>query len=286
MSNVLINHRKINDGIVSTPGNNVGVWYTREASEKFSINGSFNGLETPYDWVLVKETDSKWVKSGIISFNTDRKSVVIQFTSPFVNEDYYVFFLSDNNTNLYWSSKKKNQFVVNGSFTIGSELSWLAIHKKIGQQTGLRTPGSLYTGQRILAVDKVQWNGSSFIPGDDPLNESTLPMPADATNSVAIPPLPATPFCGTYDAAVNLNGWYKNELIIKPTSLLDGISSNNTMDFDSIEDYSIILSSDTNINTYWSDKRADRVKINTSYPTQCIINYLIIKTGLNWWDEI
>lgn len=278
---VLVNSKKVNGGVVSSPGRNVSIWYTRQPSDQFNINGSFNGLETPYDWVLVKETDSKWIKSGVISFNSERKSAIVKFSSPFVNTDYYVFFLTNNNTNLFWSDKKMNQFTVNGGFGLGSEVSWLAIHKKIGQQTGIRTPKSIFVGERSLYNDVVQWDGTNFIAGDDPSNPPTLPLPADSTNSVAIPPPP-----GTYDSACNLNGWYKNELIIRPNKTMDGISNNNLMNFTASADYSVVLSSNVSINTYWSDKRADRVKIGTSYPIKCIINYLFIKTGLNWWDEI
>jgi hypothetical protein len=278
---VLINFKKVNGGVVSTPGRNVNVWYKREPADQFTINGSFNGLEMPYDWVLLKETDSRWIKAGIVTFNSERKSTVVKFVSPFVDENYYVFFLSNNNTSMYWSNKSKSQFVINGGFSLGSEVSWIAIHKKIGLQTGIRTPGSLYVGQRVLSVDTVQWNGAAFVPGDNPSNPPTLPLPADSTNSTAIPPPP-----GTYDSACNLNGWYKNELIIRPTLINDGISTSNLMKFAQSNSYSVILSSNTNINTYWIDKRADRVKVGTSYPVQCIINYLFIKTGLNWWDEI
>ena len=277
---VLVNQKKVNGGVVASPGRNVTVWYTRQPADKFTINGSFNGLEMPYDWVLIKETDSKWVKSGIVTFNSERKSTVIKFASSFVNEDYYIFFLTNSNTNLFWSNKKNNQITLNGGFALGSEVSWLAIHKKIGQQTGIRTPKSIYVGQRVIVNDYIKWDGANFVPGEDPSNPPTLPLPADSTGSAIVPPP------GTYDSSCNLNGWYKSELIIRPDKLIDGISTNNLMNFTNSSDYSTILSSNISINTYWLDKRADRVKIGTSYPIKCIINYLFIKTGLNWWDEI
>jgi hypothetical protein len=280
MGSKLINNKKINGGIVSSPGKNVTLWYKREANEQFSINGSFNGLETTCDWVLIKDIDSKWVKSGVMSFNSERKTATVKFSSPFVNDEYYIFILCNTNTSLYWANKKKDQFTIIGTMPIGSEVSWLAIHKKIGQQTGIRTPKSLYAGQRIISTNTMQWNGAAFEPGDNPLNEPILPLPADSTGSAI-----GTPFC-SYDSALNLNGWYKSELIIKPSTLLDGISANNYMNFTQSSDYSVIISSDFNINTYWINKRSDRVKIGTSYPTTCIIHYLFVKTGLNWWDEI
>jgi hypothetical protein len=64
---VLINQKKVNGGIISTAGRNVTLWYTRQQSDKFNINGSFNGLETPNDWVLIKSTDSNTI--GVVSVN-------------------------------------------------------------------------------------------------------------------------------------------------------------------------------------------------------------------------
>jgi len=277
---VLVNSKKVNGGVVATPGRNVSTWYTRLPSDQFNINGSFNGLETPYDWVLVKETDSKFIKSGVISFNTEKKSTIVKFASPFVNNEYYVFFLTNNSTNLLWSDKKTNQFTISGGFGLGSEVSWLAVHKKIGQQTGIRTPKSIFVGERTLYNDVFMWDGSNFVAGIETNTSSTLPLPSDSTGD-AIPPPP-----GTYDSSCNLNGWYNNELIIRPNKVMDGISNNNLMNFTNSTDYSVVLSSNVSINTYWLDKRTDRVKIGTSYPIKCIINYLFIKTGLNWWDEL
>lgn len=276
---VSINTKKLNGGIVSSPGRNVMLWYTRNG-DNFVMNTSFNGLETPNDWVIIKDIDTKWIKSGIVSFNNDRKSSIIKFTTPFVNSDYYVFILSNGNTNLYWSDKKQNQFTISGSMNLGSEISWIAIHKKIGQQTGIRTPKSIYVGERIVSNDSLMWDGVNFIAGDSPFNPQTLPYPTDSTGDGITPPP------GTYESSCNLSGWYKNELIIKPNPILDGFNGNNMMNFSKSSDYSVILSYDTNINIYWDKKRSDRVKVGTSYPTKCIINYLFIKSGLDWWTEL
>jgi hypothetical protein len=70
-------------------------------------------------------------------------------------------------------------------------------------------------------------------------------------------------------------------MIIKPDNTTDGFYQDMNL-----SDYSIILSSNININTFWLEKSVDRVKIGTSFPAACTIDYFIIKSGVNWWNEL
>ena len=276
MANIPVTQKKLNGGIIGTPGDNVNLWYTRESLDKFSLNGSFSGLETKMDWIILKETDSKFIKCNVVKFNTDAKTFRIKFDSPFADNNYSVFFCCNSNVNMFWSDKTKDKFVINSSFAINGELSWIAIHNTIGKQTGLRTPKTIYVGQRTLNFDSLTWNGTAFVSGESALDMSKLPM----SNSELENGFPSA------DSAVNLQGWFKNEYIIKPTTAVDGIAASNLMNFTKASDYSVIISSDTNINMFYKNKGTDRVKVGTSFSRSCVINYLFIKTGLNWWNEI
>lgn len=251
MSNQVIDSIKINGGVVATAGVNTNCWYVRDSSNKFSLNGAFAGLETVFDWVMVKDLNERLFKSGVINFCSSQSSQIVKFKTPFPSNEYFVFFTSNNNVNLFYVDKKPFKFVVKGSSLMGEEISWIAIHKNMAAMTGISNPGSIYSGKRILTT-----NSLPIIPHKDTL---------DMTN----------------DLDSNLVGWYNKEMIIRPTMSQDGITTN--MDLD---DYAVILTSNTNINNYWIEKGTDRVKIGTSHPTTCTIDYMFIKTGINWWEEI
>jgi hypothetical protein len=70
-------------------------------------------------------------------------------------------------------------------------------------------------------------------------------------------------------------------MIIKPTAALDEIYKPMNL-----SSYSALISSNININNYWIEKAKDRVKVGTSYSKSCQIDYLLVKSGVNWWDEI
>jgi hypothetical protein len=264
MSSVLIDNQKISGGLIVTAGNNTSAWYTRVNSSEFTVNGSFNPLEGIFDWVLTKTTDTHYVKSNVIKFKNKKSTFQVVFKTPFIDDNYYVFFSSNSNVNLFWSSKKKNGFIINASSEFDSEITWIAIHKSFSQLTGVNNPGTIYSGSRNLIYDTI------------PCTELTLD-------------------CGNTDACVakeldisqnchaNLHGWYENELIIRPSSILDSFTI--PMLF-SDTNYSILLSTNTNINTFWLYKSTDRAKIGTSYPINCIIDFLFIKNGIDWWDEL
>lgn len=254
--NTFIDYQKINNGVIVTASANTNCWYIRESNQNFSVNGSFSSLHTTFDWVLIKDYDSKFFKSGVVTLCKGKDSVVIKFKTMFKNSDYFLFFSSNNNVNLYWKDKKPNQFTVLSSGEIGSEISWLAVSKDFAYTTGTNNPGSIYAGKRIVNLSQ-QTNLITLNP-----NESL-----DIKNNNHI----------------NLNGWHNNEYIIKPTETLDGVF----LPMNIKEGYSVLLSSNKNINTYWIEKAVDRAKIGVSYPIEnTTIDYMFIKRGLNWWNEV
>lgn len=251
MSNQKIDYQKINGGVVACAGVNTNCWYVRETPDTFSVNGAFSSLQTIFDWVMIKDVDSRFFKAGVLRFCAGQRTVNIKFTSPFPSNDYFIFFSPNNNVNLYWTDKKVFKCTVSASGPIGSEVSWLAIHKDIARMTGINNPGTIYTGKRIIT--------NSSIPSI--VGKDTLDI--------------------TSNADANVDGWYNNEIIIKPTSENDNIYQPMNL-----SSYTTLLSSNININNYWLEKAVDRVKVGTSYSSACQIDYLIIKSGVNWWDEI
>lgn len=264
MSSVLIDNQKISGGLIVTAGSNTNTWYSRVNSREFIVNGSFNPLEGIYDWILIKTTDTHYVKSNVIKFKNKRSSFQVTFKTPFIDDEYFVFFSSNANVNLFWSSKKKNGFIINSSADFESEVSWVAIHKSFAQLTGIHNPGTIYAGSRSLIYDTI------------PCTELTINC--GNTDVCAENELNISENCHA-----NLHGWYEHELIIKPSVSLDSILI--PMDF-SDNKYSILLSSNNNINTFWLDKSSDRAKVGTSYQINCIIDFLFIKNGVDWWDEL
>jgi hypothetical protein len=255
MANQKVDNQKISGGVIATAGTNTNVWYQRDAFNKFSLNGSFASLQTIFDWVTVKSADQRLFKAGVAKFCGNRKTLVVDFDSPFPSTDYFFLFSGNNNVNLYSIDKKKIKAVIKGSFNLESEISWLAIHKELAILTGVNNPGTIFAGQRqMLGVDSQQLDGEGNI-------KSGLDMEDD-------------------DDANN-DRWYNGEMIIKPDQELDGFVENMNLN-----DYSVILTSNNNINMFWIEKAIDRVKIGTSFETPCVIDYLIIKAGVNWWNEL
>lgn len=248
MSTRLIDNRKIVDGVVATAGVNTNLWYTREPNGSFTINGALNGAEDVFDWVLNKTSDSRIIKAGVVKIASDKKTLQIKFDTTFPSDRYYVYFLQSNNVNSYVLEKRVDQFVIQGSWELGEEVSWLAIHRDFARTTGPSTPGTIFAGQRRLTGAVPSISGDCL----------------DIEN----------------DEHSNLTNWYEREYIIQPDMDIDGhIMTPN------LEEYSIILSTNSNINIFWVEKAADRFKIATSFANSCIIDYLMIKKGIDWWNE-
>lgn len=272
MTSQLIDNRKITDGVISTPGMNTNTWYCRERNGSFTINGAFNGFENVFDWVATKTTNSRDIKSGVVKLTANKRTLPIKFETAFPSTDYFVFFDSSSNVSLKWCEKKLNSFTIAGSWNLGEEVTWLAIHKNFAKKTGVSNPGSIFAGSRTL-----------FGPTPVALSDIGDP-PEKLSTSDPSCPVPTGDPVETLNIEngwhANLSNWYNNEYIIRPTQLKDGIDARPNL-----EEYSVILSSNVNINTFWCEKATDRFKIGASFSQDCIIDYLMIKRGIDWWDE-
>lgn len=275
MANKIIDNRKLTGGILTLPGFNTNSWYQRNNDESFTVNGAWNGAENIFNWVLTKTINSKYTKSGVVKVSSTKKSLTVRFDTGFPDNNYFLFFNSNANSTLYWSTKYTNRFVINSSYSLGDEITWFAIHKNIISSSGFNTSRDIYAGTRVMTgkntVDKLDVTGHIL---------QTLDITDDANSNNTL--------------------WYKNELIIAPNYALDGVqvppsytplvdSSGKTIVDSSgnVEyNYSIILSSNENINRYYVEKGSDRVKIGGSYPVSCNIDYLMVKTGVDWWNLI
>jgi hypothetical protein len=277
MGNKLIDNSKITGGVLTQPGFNVNTWYTRNVDGSFVVNGSWNGTENIFNWILTTTIDSKYTKSGVLKIASEKKSIAVLFNTAFPDTNYYVFFSSNSNSNLFWSTKYTNKVIVNSSQNLGTEITWFAIHKTLLTSSGFNNSGSIFAGTRtILGTAPTMFDGNGMIiPALDMANDS-------------------------FSNGLGVNKWYSSEYIIAPTQALDGIQtlpvfvplvdpkgnviqdSNGNVEFN----YSVVLSSTQNINTYYIEKGPDRVKIGTSYQVPCSIDYFIVQTGVDWWKLI
>jgi len=272
MASKIIDNRKLTGGILTQTGFNAHSWYDRNANGSFTVNGAWNGSESLFNWILTKTTNSKYTKSGVIKMATEKKSIVVRFETSFPDTNYYVFFSSNANSTIFWSSKYTNRFVINSSYALGEEITWFAIHKTLLTSTGFNKSGNIFGGTRIITgIAKTEINSNGEIVETLPLQDNS-----------------------------HLNGsdWYRSEYIIAPTTILDGIQT--LPSFQPLKDkngkdvvdangnteynYSIVISANENINTYYMEKGVDRAKIGTSYPINCTIDYFMVKTGVDWWN--
>lgn len=234
-------------GLVSlTPNSNVNTYYNRLNDGRFTMLTSFNGFNNSIDWVVAAPTDTKLFKSGTLKVNGKLKSETIKFTTPFKDADYFVFLSSPSNQKLYWQTLCNNRFTITSSYYLMQEISWMAFHKDIFG--GVYTPNSIYTGRRTINGFVETVNGES----------------------------PTT---------ANLGYWFNNEYLIQPQIGVDGDPGSMSID-PTNPGYSLLLSSNQNINIYWTNKNINQFSVKTSSPTDCILHWLVIKNGVEWWQEL
>lgn len=256
MSSLVINNQKVIDGVIATPGTNTNTWYCRNSDDSFTINGAFNGGESIFDWIVTRTNNSNYIKSGVVKIaSTTKRTIPICFETGFPTADYFVFFMGNNNIALNLVEKKVNRFVINASWYLGSEITWIAIHKEFAKKTGINKPGTIFAGKRTFS--------STVVP--DMYDDN-----AQIIQSLSL----------TNNSHSNLSSWYHNEYIIQPTNLLDGIQQ-----LPNLSDYSVILAPSTPINIFWCSKAPDRFKIACSQARSCSIDYLMIQKGVDFWKE-
>lgn len=257
MPNNILDNRKIKGGVICTPGENTNNYY-RRGDDSFNIIGSFDGLETRNDWALLNTKEKNNTKSGVLVNYASRKTAQIRFKNSFPNNDYYVFFSCSDNINIYTINKEINGFTIKASSNLPEEVSWFAIHKNLSKKTGNINTGILYAGSRTINRQTTSEENMDYLTNPVGLSYEELNI--------------------LLEEHTNLSGWYKHSYIIKPEKTEFDFPMN-------LHDYSVFLTTNININIYWKTKRPDRVEIGTSFPEKCIIDYMFIKKGMNWWDE-
>lgn len=232
--------------VATTPNANVSTYYDRINDNKFNILTSFNGFSKSIDWVISKPIDTPIFKSGVYKVNGKLKSDVINFETPFKDNNYYIFLSSPSNQKIYWQLLCNNRFTITASHYLLKEVCWMAFHKDIFG--GVYTPNSIYVGRRDI-TGSVETSG------------------------------------GEAPTTANLDYWYNHELLIKPEV---GIADDASMMTISETDpgYSLILSSNENINIYWNKKEYNQFSIKTSSPVATTVHWLVIRNGVEWWQEI
>jgi hypothetical protein len=239
-------NKRVSGLVALTPNQNVNTYYDRTQDVKFNLLTSFNGYSESIDWVVSRPLDSSVFKSGVHKVNGKLKSDTIVFETPFKNTDYFIFISSPINQKIYWNQLCPNRFNITASHFLMKEVSWMAFHRDIFG--GINTPDSIYCVKRVITG----------------FTETTSGEPP----SVA-----------------NLDNWYNSELWIKPEIGVDGDPAGMSID-PTDPGYSVILSSNENINMYWTEKNKDSFRINTSSPAPCVVHWLVIRNGVEWWDEI
>lgn len=239
-------NRRVAGLVVNTPNANVSTYYERKDDNKFNLLSSFNGYSKAIDWVIAKPVDTPIFKSGVLKINGKLKSETIKFNTPFKDTDYFIFLSSPVNQKLYWQLLCNNRFTVTASHYLLKEVSWMAFHRDIFG--GVYTPNSIFVGKRDIT-------------GSYETDEGESPTIA------------------------NLTDWYNNEILIRPEVGVAGDPGSMVIN-PTNPGYSIILSANENINTYWVNKENNQFRVKTSSPTSCTLHWLVIQNGVEWWQEL
>lgn len=247
-------NRRVDGLIALTSNENVNVYYDRIDQSKFDLKTSYNGYSNLIDWVVAKPLDTSVFKSGTYKVSGKLKSETIKFDFSFPNTDYFVFVHSPSNQKLYWNQLCESRFTVSASHTLTKEISWMAFHRDVFG--GVFTPDSIFVGKRVITG-------------------STTTTATTGTTGTS----------GSPEIEPNLDVWVDNTLVIKPEIGVFGDPGEMTVD-PTDPGYSILLSSNENINMYWTEKESDRFVIKTSAPVPCTIHWAVIRNGIEWWQEL
>lgn len=259
----IANNRKVAGLIAMTPNNNVNTFYEKTDNQRFNMLTSLNGFSQNIDWIVSRTTDTSLFKAGIFKVNGKIKSQTIKFQTPFTDSDYFIFLSNPVNQKIYWNSLCPDRFSISSSYYLQREVSWVAVHRDVFG--GVYTPDSIFVGKRIMS-------GRVFIDSD---SNNYAEWPGDDNSNIVFP----------QPTVANLGYWYNNEVLIKPEFGVDGDPGNMSIDPDD-PGYSLIISSNKNINNYWIEKESNQFRVKTSSPESCTLHYLVVKNGIEWWNEL
>lgn len=239
-------NRRVAGLVALAPNSNVNTYYDRTDETRFKALTSFNGYTNKIDFVVARPIDTPIFKAGVLRVNGKVKSETIKFETPFKDKDYFVFVASPVNQKVYWNLLCESRFTITASHYLMKEVAWMAFHKDI--YGGVYTPNSIYVGKRTLT------GSTETVGGESP-------------------------------TVANGSTWYNNELLIKPDIAVQG--DPGTMLIDPTDPgYSLILSSNENINIYWTEKQSNQFRVKTSSPVACTVHWLVVRNGIEWWQEL
>ena len=217
-----------------TPNSNVNSYYVRSVeSGELDIYTSSGRFDENIDWLAIGRLDSPYVKAGVTKVNKAQKQFKIFFESRFNTTDYRVMVFNPNNSKYYVPEKDQDGFIVESSYLVEEEVSWIAVNSnQVINGTIVWKKGIPEDEKRVSNLDRVTEIGIN-----------------------------------SHKYTLNFNDFG-----------FDNFSST---------DYSVILSSDSNINLWYSDKKLNSVDIRRSYTGEDMeVDYLIVRGNNKWYDQI
>ena len=217
-----------------TPNANVNSYYVRSAeSGELDIYTSSGRFDESIDWLAIGRLDSPYVKAGVTKVNTPAKQFKIFFESRFDSSDYRVMVFGPNNSKYYVPAKDQDGFIVESSYLVEDEVSWIAVNSnQVINGTLVWRKGIPEDEQRVSNLDRVT------------------------------------------EIGINSHKYTLNF---------------NDFGFDNFDEtkYSVLLSSDSNLNLWYTNKKLNSVDINRSYTGEDVrLDYLIIQANTKWYDNI
>lgn len=217
-----------------TPDSNVNSYYVRSIEDgELDIFTSSGRFDENIDWLAIGRLDNPYVKAGVTKVNTPAKQFKIFFESKFSNSDYRVFVFSPTNSKYYVPAKDEDGFIVESSYLVEDEVSWIAVNSnQVVNGTLVWKEGIPEDEKRVSNLDRIT------------------------------------------EIGINSHKYTLNF---------------NDAGFDSFDNdnYSVILSSDSNTNVWYTDKKLNSVDVRRSYTGQDMkIDYLIVRGNEKWFDNI
>lgn len=217
-----------------TPNSNVNSYYVRSIeSGELDVYTSSGRFDESIDWLAIGRLDSPYVKSGVTKVNNPKKQFKIFFESKFPNADYRVMIFNPNNSKYYVPAKDEDGFIVESSYLVEDEVSWIAVNSnQVVNGTLVWKKGIPEDEQRVSNLDRIT------------------------------------------EIGINSHKYTLNYTDF-------GFDNFNS------DEYSVILSSDSNVNVWYSNKTLNSVDIRRSYTGEDMkIDYLIVRGSERWYNNI